>query len=197
MEVVFFPPPPLPFSLFLSRLARSRVNCQGGLQLSCQQIFFLPIKLSTMPAEGLPSTLKGALSALIKEKSLTSFKIDGRGDSSVVLPRSSTGQPNDTVTRRYRLKPPSQLARDKRRADVRKRQVSGDSFPTRSFMPTPSGQLKEKFQEISPLRQTLQAYSKGTTHSTTTQHVNPASLPLRSCWWSVSVLFVTLSRHVT
>ena len=49
-----------------------------------------------MPVEGLPSTLEGVLSALIKEKPLTSFKIDGRGDNIVVVLRFSTGQPNDS-----------------------------------------------------------------------------------------------------
>ena len=101
-----------------------------------------------MPVEGLPSTLEGALSALIKENPLTSFKIDGRGDNIVVVLRFSTGQPNDTATRRYRLKPPSQLARDERRADITKGQVSGDRSPMPLFMPTPPSQLTEKSHEM-------------------------------------------------
>ena len=58
-------------------------------------------------------TLEGALSALMKKNPLTSLKIDGRGDNIVVLLRFSTGQPVNTATRRSRLKPPSQLARDR------------------------------------------------------------------------------------
>ena len=65
-----------------------------------------------MPAEGLQSTLEGAFSALITEKPLMSFKTEGRGDNIVVVLRFSTNQPNDTATRRYPLKTPSQLARD-------------------------------------------------------------------------------------
>ena len=101
-----------------------------------------------MPVEGLQSTVEGALSALIKENPLTSFKIDGRGDNIVVVLRFLTGQPNDTATRRYRLKPPSQLARDERRADIRKGQVSGDRSPMPLFMPTPPSQLTEKSHEM-------------------------------------------------
>ena len=136
--------------------ARSRANCQGGPQFCCRQMFcFLPIESSTMPVEGLPSTLEGALSVLIKENPLTSFKIDGRGDNIVVVLRFSTGQPNDTATRRCRLKPPSQLARDERRADIRQGQVSGDSSPTPLFMPTPPGQVTEKSHEISYMKSHL------------------------------------------
>ena len=101
-----------------------------------------------MPVEGLPITLEGALSTLIKGNPLTSFKIDGRGDNIVVVLRFSTGQPNDTAARRYRLKPPSQQARDKRRAGIRKGQVSGDRSPMPLFMPTPPSQLAEKSHEI-------------------------------------------------
>ena len=104
-----------------------------------------------MPVQGLPSTLEGVLNDLIKENPLTSFKIDGRGDNIEVVLRFSTGQPNDTATRQHRLKPPSQLARDKRRADIRKRQVSSDSFPTPLFMPTPPSQLTEKSHEINSM----------------------------------------------
>ena len=100
-----------------------------------------------MPAEVLPSTLKSALSALIKENPLMSFKFDGRGDNIVAVLRLSTGQPNDTATRRYRLKPPSQLAK----ANIRRGQVSGDSFPTPLFMPTPPGKLTEKSHEINSM----------------------------------------------
>ena len=101
-----------------------------------------------MPVVGLPITLEGALSVLIKVNPLTSLKIDGRGDNIVVVLRFSTGQPNDTATRRYRLKPPSQQARDERRADIRQGQVRNDSSPTPLFMPTPPGQLTEKSHEI-------------------------------------------------
>ena len=108
-----------------------------------------------MPVEGLPSNLEGAMSALIKGNPLTSFKVDGRGDNIVVVLRFSTGQPNDTATRRYRLKPPSQQARDERRADIRQGQVRNDSSPTPLFMPTPPGQLTEKPQELGPMTSDL------------------------------------------
>ena len=95
------------------------------------------------------------MSALIKENPLTSFKIDGRGDNIVVVLRFSTGQPNDTATRRYRLKPPSHLAGVKRRVNIRKGQVSGDSSPTPSFIPTPPNQLTEKSHEIKYMKSHL------------------------------------------
>ena len=149
-----------------------------------------------MPVEDLPSTLEGALSALIKENPLTSFEIDRRGDSIVVVLRFSTGQPNDTATQRYRLKPPSQAARDKRRADIRKGQASTDSFPTPLFMTAPPGQLTEKPQETSPMTSDLAGLHQRYDTFRTTLHVNPAPLPLRRRW-TVRVLFGTLNSHLT
>ena len=149
-----------------------------------------------MPAEGLQSTLEGAFSALITEKPLMSFKTEGRGDNIVVVLRFSTGQPNDTATQRYRLKPPSQAARDKTRADIRKGQPSSDSFPTTLFMTTPPGQSTEKPPEISPITSDLAGLHQRHDTFRTTLHVNPAPLPLRRRW-TVRVLFGTLNSHLT
>ena len=165
--------------------------------MSFRQIFsFFAHKSSTMPVEGLQSTLEGALSALIKGNQRTSFEIDGRGDSIVVVLRFSTGQPNDTATQRYRLKPPSQAARDKRRANIRKGQPSSDSFPTTLFMTTPPGQSTEKAPEISPITSDLAGLHQRHDTFRTTLHVNPAPLPLRRRW-TVRVLFGTLNSHLT
>ena len=99
-----------------------------------------------MPAEGLPSTLKGKLSALIKEHTLSSFKIDGRGDNLVVLLRFSTCRP---VNRRHgdtgsRLRHNWQGTRDELTAD----KVSDHSFPTPFFLPTPPGHLTATHSEM-------------------------------------------------
>jgi hypothetical protein len=97
-----------------------------------------------MPVEGLPSALEGALTSLLQENPLSSFKIDGRPDSTVVIIRFTRGQENNmatsrpTLQRSYRTKPPSQLHRDRKRAEQYMKEKVGDSRSTMPlFQPTP------------------------------------------------------------
>ena len=130
------------------------------------------------------------------ENPLRFFKIDGRGDNIVVVLRFSTGPPNDTATRRYRLKPPSQLARDERRADIRKGQVSGDRYPMPLFMPTPPSQLTEKSHEISYMKSHLTDLHQrdDTFHDYTARE--SCSAAAEATLDSECFFFVTLNSHL-
>jgi len=93
-----------------------------------------------MPVDGLPPALECALITLINNSPLTSFKIDGRGDNTVIVLRFQANQQNNNMATQahYRIKPPSQLARDRRRAEQRKEQVGDSSTsPSSLFLSTP------------------------------------------------------------
>ena len=99
-----------------------------------------------MPVDGLPPALECVLTTLITNSPLTSFKIDGRGDNTVVVLRfSSEHQNNNMATQRYRIKPPSQIARDRRRAQQRTAEQVGavSTSPTPLFLPTPPTKMTE------------------------------------------------------
>eukprot|EP00745_Piridium_sociabile_P013073 TRINITY_DN19614_c0_g1_i23.p1 TRINITY_DN19614_c0_g1~~TRINITY_DN19614_c0_g1_i23.p1 ORF type:complete len:154 (+),score=32.16 TRINITY_DN19614_c0_g1_i23:138-599(+) len=107
-----------------------------------------------MPVVGLPTALEVTLDALLQKNHLTSWKITGENDNLVVVIRMKTSPaadnmacPQPAVSPQYfRKKPPSQVNRDRRRAEDRRwaqRQdgkasdniKSDDELPL--FMPTP------------------------------------------------------------
>ena len=97
-----------------------------------------------MPVDGLPSTLEGMLNTVLKERSVSSFRIGGRGDQTVVTlrltPMNSTRPPMTQNTTAYRRKCASQLKRDRTRAEIhranREKQTNEPS-PSCLFLPTP------------------------------------------------------------
>jgi hypothetical protein len=86
--------------------------------------------------------VESVLTTLVSNSPLTSFKIDGRGDNTVVILRFTAGQHVNMATQHYRTKPPSQLARDRRRAEQRKEHLNqvGAFYtsPSSLFHPNPS-----------------------------------------------------------
>ena len=104
----------------------------------------------TMPVIGLPPRLEQALNMFMREMNVSSFKIDDSGNKAVVVLRLTSAasvacQPS-TVTDNsvmYRRKSPSQIERDRTRAEqhradtVRKTKASPSSSPSGLFLPTP------------------------------------------------------------
>jgi hypothetical protein len=85
-----------------------------------------------MPVVGLPTTVEVALGSLLAEKTVSSWKITGQGDTTVVVLRLRSDKPvqdggdsmeqcNNNVY--YRRKNPSQLRRDRQRAAERRQQT--------------------------------------------------------------------------
>jgi len=77
-----------------------------------------------MPLEGLPSTLEAMLTALLQENAVQSFKIDYNNSKTVVVLRFTpeTGQQHGATTTQssvsFKKKNPSQIARDRERAEA-------------------------------------------------------------------------------
>ena len=105
-----------------------------------------------MPVEGLPSAAESVLNALLKDHHETSFKLEGRGKSNIFVLRLTPFDRTaiaavNTVT--YKKKPPSQLRRDRQRAEARKAAVMQQpadetvSSPTPLFFPTPPNPAKQ------------------------------------------------------
>eukprot|EP00745_Piridium_sociabile_P018975 TRINITY_DN28731_c0_g1_i4.p1 TRINITY_DN28731_c0_g1~~TRINITY_DN28731_c0_g1_i4.p1 ORF type:complete len:188 (-),score=34.36 TRINITY_DN28731_c0_g1_i4:214-777(-) len=111
-----------------------------------------------MPVAGLPTALEVSLDALLHQHHLTSWKITGEGESTVVVIRLRNGQAVDNmacqqqqrVTPQYfRKKAPCQVNRDRRRAEERRSATAAkqedvkasDDFDSENlqplFMPTP------------------------------------------------------------
>ena len=103
-----------------------------------------------MPVEGLPFTLECMLNAALRDNKLSSFKIDGRGNQTVVVLRLtgniSTQPPvTEDSSVAYRRKCPSQVNRDRRRAEVHRTErnrasnekKASTSSPSGLFLPTP------------------------------------------------------------
>eukprot|EP00745_Piridium_sociabile_P022575 TRINITY_DN3523_c0_g1_i1.p1 TRINITY_DN3523_c0_g1~~TRINITY_DN3523_c0_g1_i1.p1 ORF type:complete len:156 (+),score=15.13 TRINITY_DN3523_c0_g1_i1:28-495(+) len=94
-----------------------------------------------------PWHLEGIINTLLEEMCLSSFKIEGKGSlTMVVLRLSPTGPsylPQATHNSVYHRKYPSQVARDRRRAEVHKHRAtqeytaSPSSSPSALFLPTP------------------------------------------------------------
>ncbi|XP_070177936.1 uncharacterized protein [Littorina saxatilis] len=74
-----------------------------------------------MPAVGLPTALEGTLGALLKENAVCSWKICAEGTKTTVVLRlvSISDSDRPAMTRHFRRKPPSQLQRDRLRAQER------------------------------------------------------------------------------
>ncbi|KAK7461596.1 hypothetical protein BaRGS_00038640 [Batillaria attramentaria] len=93
---------------------------QGGHVLSSGNFARNLLNIAVnMPVEDLPPTVEAMLNALLTENSLSPYKIEGRGDSAVVILRLTGGQPPN-MARTYRKKPPSQVRRDKKRAEEKR-----------------------------------------------------------------------------
>ncbi|KAK7445359.1 hypothetical protein BaRGS_00040347, partial [Batillaria attramentaria] len=93
---------------------------QGGHVLSSGNFARNLLNIAVnMPVEGLPPTVEAMLNALLTKNSLSPYKIEGRGDSAVVILRLTGGQPPN-MARTYRKKPPSQVRRDKKRAEEKR-----------------------------------------------------------------------------
>ena len=91
--------------------------------------------------DGLPSALVAAMNSLLRKNALTTFDIHGKSDNTVVVIRfslPSSSEQTDPVPfhRGWRQRPPSALARDKRRTNLRN--VVDNTFPMPGlFEPTP------------------------------------------------------------
>ncbi len=104
-----------------------------------------------MPVDGLPRTLETILNTLLQDNTLSSFKIQGKGKQTcVVLRLSPPAHPKDAEqgqssshsdTAVYRRKCPSQVARDRRRAEQHRNSVkhntTAPASPSGLFLPTP------------------------------------------------------------
>lgn len=98
-----------------------------------------------MPVEGLPSTLESMMNAVLNEMSVSSFKIESRGAQAVVVirltPSSLPPHATQNSSGAYRRKCPSQVNRDKRRAEEhranRELKQASESSPSALFLPTP------------------------------------------------------------
>ena len=86
-----------------------------------------------MPVSGLPTALEAAVNALLQQHSITSWKISADGEKNPVVILRLTefthlqgGKDNSEVSKstcpqlQYRRKPPSQVRRDRRRAEERR-----------------------------------------------------------------------------
>jgi len=104
-------------------------------------------KASSMPVTGLPPSLETVLNTFLQEMSLTSFKIDGRENQTVIVLRLSpahqlpaTHSQCDSVV--YGRKGAAQIARDKRRVETHKvslmkKHRMNPVSPSELFLPTP------------------------------------------------------------
>ena len=100
-----------------------------------------------MPDSGLPMTLECMLNSALQEMTLSSFKVEGRGNQTVVVLRPSSKISDHTPiiplqNATFRRKCPSQLNQDKRSAEAyRANRVEQASEPIPSpsglFLPTP------------------------------------------------------------
>ena len=83
---------------------------------------FLDIFSVTMPDIGLPASLEVALTALLSENEVSSWKITGEGSNLVVVVRlnscdNTTGRDSHHAGLHFHKKTPSRLRRDRRRAE--------------------------------------------------------------------------------
>ena len=105
-----------------------------------------------MPVEGIPVFIERLLNAALQDMSVSSFKVDGNGAQTVTVLRlsattttASIGHPTHThdFNATYRRKCPSQVRRDRQRANqFRGKQKASDCFsyprsPPSLFMSTP------------------------------------------------------------
>ena len=96
-----------------------------------------------MPVAGLQAAAKGALNALLVDNNVSSWKVVGDGDSTLIVLRlkphahSSSADMADwhnTQGQYFRRKPPSQIRRDRERSRLRNEQsteaeeASGNKF---------------------------------------------------------------------
>ena len=94
-----------------------------------------------MPVEGLPSTLEAFLNSMLHVNTLSSFKIDSRGDNTAIVLRF-TGQPCQSANT-YRKKPPSQIQRDRNRAQQRR--LTLHSQASQTFDSSATGTLSTRY----------------------------------------------------
>lgn len=147
-----------------------------------------------MPVEGLPSTLESLLNAVRRENTISSFKIDGKGIQTTValrLTAKSSIQPPVTEDSSvvYRRKCPSQVSRDRRRAEADRtgsEKKASTSSPSGLFLPTPSSLCSvadQRKRNVLPL---------------TFLHIPPAPLLCHRRWASrAKTKCILTCRHVT
>ena len=82
-----------------------------------------------MTVTGLPAAADIVLSTLLATETLSSWKVDGNENQTVVVLRFTKGQPfaMDNAQARFRLKPPAQVRRDRKRAQVHRECINGRS----------------------------------------------------------------------
>ena len=73
-----------------------------------------------MTVTGLPAAADIVLSTLLATETLSSWKVDGNENQTVVVLRFTKGQPfaMDNAQARFRRKPPAQIARDRKRSQI-------------------------------------------------------------------------------
>ena len=102
-----------------------------------------------MPVTGLPAALEIMLSTLLENETMSSFKVVGERNSTVVVLRfsSDVSQPSttDRSTNCWRKKPPAQLLRDRRR---RNRYQSTNLVNTGEQDPLPSSSSVASYPEV-------------------------------------------------
>ena len=96
-----------------------------------------------MPVAGLPAAAESALNALLADNNVSSWKVVGEGDSTVIVlrlkPHTHSSSANmadsrNTQGQYFRRKPPSQIRRDQERSRLRNEQstkadqASGNNF---------------------------------------------------------------------
>ena len=82
-----------------------------------------------MTVTGFPAAADIVLSTLLATETLSSWKVDGNENQTVVVLRFTKGQPfaMDNAQARFRLKPPAQVRRDRKRAQVHRECINGRS----------------------------------------------------------------------
>ena len=100
-----------------------------------------------MPIEGFPKVLEGMLNSALQELTLSSFKVEGRGNQTVVVLRFASKITDHTPVTpvqnaTYRRKCPAQMNRDRTRAEMyranqRIKSCEEIQSPSGLFLPTP------------------------------------------------------------
>jgi len=94
-----------------------------------------------MPLDGLPKALESMLTILLQENDMSSFKIETAGSKTVVVLRlqstTSGHDPVNNTATTYRRKCPSQVYRDRKRAETfRNETIKNQASAHHSAMPT-------------------------------------------------------------
>lgn len=129
-----------------------------------------------MTTRGLPPRLQQFLFGLANDVGLSSWKISSQGDNTTVVLRFCTGLPSSDNTNTevgYRRKPPSQLRRDKERAEkhqLQKQQNKASDIQDSPllFQPTPEKLYFESSNRDDPVSPTHQQHTSAAVGQTRT-----------------------------